>query len=245
MRPHQAPSPWTGDCISLLRPQKHPNPWTKVTSWHRASTPGTLYVDRRLHFSSASTKTPPSVDKSHLLAPCVHARHPLRGQAAAFLFCVHKNTPICGQKSPTGTVCPRQAPSVWTGGCISLPHPQKHPNPWTKVTNGHRASTPGTLSVDRRLHFSSASTKTPPSVDKSHQRTPCVHARHPLRGQKSPPGTVRPHQAPSPWTGGCISLLCPQKHPHLWTKVTSWHRASTPSTLSVDRRQLFCYFVLV
>ena len=100
------------------------------------STPGTISVDRRLHFSSASTKTPPSVDKSHLQAPCLHARHPLRGQAAAFLFRVHKNTPIRGQMLPTGTVRPHQAPS-----------------PWTKVTSRHRASTPGTLYVDRRVHF--------------------------------------------------------------------------------------------
>ncbi len=120
MHPHQAPSPWTGGCISLPRPQKIPILWTKVTSWHRASTPGTLSVDRRLHFSSASTKTPPSVDKCHLQAPCIHARYPLRGQAIAFLFCVHKNTPICGQKSPPGTVRPRQAPSPWTGGNYSV-----------------------------------------------------------------------------------------------------------------------------
>ena len=120
MCPRQAPSPWTGGYISLPHPQKHPHPWTKVTSRHRASTPGTPSVDRRLHFSSASTKTPPSVDKSHLQAPCVHARHPLREQAIAFLFCVHKNTPICGQKSPPGTVRPHQAPSPWTGGNYSV-----------------------------------------------------------------------------------------------------------------------------
>ncbi len=92
---------------------------------------------------------PPSVDKCHLRAPCVHARHPLRGQAAAFLFRVHKNTPIRGQVLPPGTVRPRQAPSVWTGGCISLPRPQKHPHPWTKVTSRHRTSTPGTICVDK------------------------------------------------------------------------------------------------
>ncbi len=132
---------------------------------------------------------PPSVDKCHLRAPCVHARHPLRGQAAAFLFRVHKNTPIRGQVLPPGTVRPRQAPSPWTGGCISLPRPQKHPQPWTKVTSRHRTSTPGTLCVDRRLHFSSASTKTPPSVDKSHLQAPYVHTRHHLCGQVLPPGT--------------------------------------------------------
>ena len=164
-----------------MRPQKHPHPWTKVTSRHRASTPSTLCVDRRLHFSSASTKTPPSVDKCHQRAPCVHARGPLCVQAIAFLFCVHKNTPIRGQKSPPGTVHPHQAPSVWTGGCISLPRPQKHPHLWTKVTSRHRTSTLGTS-----------------CVDKSHLLAPCVHARHPLRG-----GCIslpRPQKHPHPWT---------------------------------------------
>jgi len=205
VHPRQAPSVWTGGCIFLRHPQKIPILWTKVTSWHRASTPGTLSVDSRLHFSSASTKTPPSVDKSHLLAPCIHARHPLRGQAIAFLFCVHKNTPIRGQKSPPGTVHPRQAPSPWTGGCISLPRPQKHPHPWTKITSRHRASTPGTLSVDRRLHFSSASTPGTPSVDKSHLQAPCIHARYPLCGQAA-----------------TILLFRPRLSMHLWRKWKIW-----------------------
>ncbi len=141
-----------------MRPQKCPHPWTKVTSRHRTSTPGTICVD-----------------KCHLRAPCVHARHHLRGQAATFLFRVHKNAPVRGQKSPPGTVRPRQAPSPWTGDCISLPRPQKHPHPWTSATCRHRTSTPGTISVDRRMHFSSASTKTPPSVDKCHSRHPSCH----------------------------------------------------------------------
>ncbi len=108
MLPRQVPSPWTGDCISLLRPQKHPHPWTKVTSRHRASTPGTL-----------------SVDKCYLQAPCIHARHPLRGQAVAFLFCVHTRHPFRGQKSPTGTVHPHQAPHPWTNATSR--HPLRGP----------------------------------------------------------------------------------------------------------------------
>ncbi len=123
------------------------------------------------------------MDKSHLLAPCVHTRHPLRGQAAAFSFGIHKRYPFCGQKSPPGTLRPHQAPPAWTGGCIFLRYPQKIPILWTKVTFRHLASTPGTLCVDRRLHFSSASTKDTHSVDKTHLLAPCVHTRHPLRGQ--------------------------------------------------------------
>ena len=148
-------------------------------------------------FSSASTKTPPSVDKCHLRAPYIHTRHPLRGQksspapnfhkkhllcgqAATFFLRVHKNAPACGQKSPPGTqkvapstVLPRWAPSVWTGGNIFPPRPQKCPRLWTKVTYGHPegcswhlASTLGTSCVDRRQHFSSASTKDTLSVDR-------------------------------------------------------------------------------
>ena len=129
-------------------------------------------MDRRLHFLSASTKDTHSVDKSHLPAPFVHTRHPLRRQAAAFSF----------------------------------RHPQKIPILWTKVTSGHLASTPGTPCVDRRLHFPFG-----------------IHKRYPFCGQKSPPGTFRPHQAPPAWTDDCIFLRHPQKIPILWTKVTSGH----------------------
>ncbi len=128
--------------------------WTKVTSWHLASTPGTPCVDKRLHFPSASTNDTHSVDKSHLQAPCVHTKHPLRGQAVAFSFGIHKRYPFCGQKSLSGTLRPHQAPSAWTGGCIFPLRPQKIPILWTKFTSRHLASTPGTHCVDRRLHFS-------------------------------------------------------------------------------------------
>jgi len=172
--------------------------------------------------SSASSKTPPSVDKCHLRAPYIHTRHLLCGQAATILLSVHKNAPIRGQMPPAGTIRPHQAPYVWTGGnyfssastktppsvdkchlraphihtrhplcrqaaTISPPRPQKRPHPWTNATCGHHTSTPGTLCVDRRQLFSSASTKTP----------------------------------------------------HPWTNANCGHHTSTPGTLSVDRRQLF------
>ena len=120
---------------------------------HHASTLGTLYVDRRQHFPSASTKMPPPVDKDPLRAPCIHAGHPVRGQAATFPLRIHKNAPACGQKPPPGTMHPRWAPPAWT-----------------KVASRHRTSTLGASCVDRRQHFPSASTKMPPSVDKTTSR---------------------------------------------------------------------------
>jgi len=144
-------------------PRWAPSAWTKATFWHQTS-----------------TKSTSCVDKSHLLAPNFHKKHLLCGQAATFFLRVHKNAPACGQKSPPGTqkvapstVLPRWAPSVWTGGNIFPPRPQKCPRLWTKVTYGHPegcswhlASTLGTSCVDRRQHFSSASTKDTLSVDR-------------------------------------------------------------------------------
>ncbi len=100
---------------NTLRPRQAPPAWTKATCYLRASTPGTL-----------------SVDKSNMLPPSVHARHPQRGQ-----------------KQLATTERPRQAPPAWT-----------------KATCYHRASTPGT-----------------PSVDKSNLLPPGIHTRHPQRGQ--------------------------------------------------------------
>ncbi len=85
MRPHQVPSAWTGGNIFLPRPQKCPRLWTKATFWHQTSTKSTFCVDRRQYFSSASTKMPPPVDKSHLLAPNIHKKHLLCGREAIFV----------------------------------------------------------------------------------------------------------------------------------------------------------------
>jgi len=173
-----------------------PSGTRKSLPGHLASTLGTLYVDRRQHFPSASTKMPPPVDKNHLPVPNFHKKHPVRGQAATFPLRIHKNAPACGQMPPPGTELPRWAPCTWTGGNVSPPHPQKCPCPWTKATSGHRTSTLGTS-----------------CVDKKHLRAPDFHAGHPVRGQaatfpfrvhknapacrqKSPPGTKLPRQAP-------------------------------------------------
>jgi len=96
-----------------------------------------------------------------------------------------------------------RAPCVLTGyplrgqaATFPLPHPQKHLLPWTKAASEHHASTPGTPCVDRRQHF------------------PCrIHKNTSSRGQKPPPGTMRPHQAPPAWTGSNISLAASTKIP--------------------------------
>ena len=135
-------------------------------------------------FSSASTKTPPSVDKCHLRAPYIHTRHPLRGQKSSPAPNFHKKHLLCGQAAT-----------------ISPPRPQKRPHPWTNATCGHHTSTPGTLCVDRRQLFSSASTKTPHpwtnancghhtstpgtlSVDRRQLFLLRVHKRHLVCGQQ-------------------------------------------------------------
>jgi len=179
-----------------------PSGTRKSLPGHLASTLGTLYVDRRQHFPSASTKMPPPVDKCQLPAPNFHAGHPVRGQAATSPLRIHKNAPVRGQKPPPGTELPRWAPPAWT-----------------KNTSGHRTSTLGTLYVDRRQHFPSASTKMPPPVDKNPLPAPNFHARHPVREQAA-----------------AISLQHPQKCPRPWTNATSRHRTSTKFGSNVDRR---------
>ena len=185
--PRWAPYAWTGGNIFPPRPQKIPLLWTKVTFWHQTSTKSTSCVDRRQHFSSASTKDTFFVDKSYLLvpgrllpAPCFHAGHPQRGQAATFSLRVHKRYHFCGQKPPTGaqkfapgTELPRWAPSAWTGGNIFPPRPQKIPFLWTKVTFWHQTSTKSTSYVDKsRLR-----------APKRLLRVLNFHAGHPQRGQ--------------------------------------------------------------
>jgi len=134
-------------------------------------------------FSSASTKTPPSVDKCHLRAPYIHTRHPLRGQKSSPAPNFHKKHLLCGQAAT-----------------ISPPRPQKRPHPWTNATCGHHTSTPGTLCVDRRQLFLLRIHKNTPSVDKCHLRAPYIHTRHPQRGQAATPGTFRPQKIPDLWT---------------------------------------------
>jgi len=135
-----------------------------------------------------------------------------------------QNAPIRGQMPPAGTIHPHQAPSVWTKVISRTKLPQKAPPVWT---GGN--------------YFSSASTKTPPSVDKCHLRAPYIHTRHPLcgqaatispphpqkhpiRGQMPPAGTIHPHQAPSAWTSG-----------------NSGHLPSTKDTRFVDKTLLLIY----
>ena len=86
------------------------------------------------------------------------------------LLRVLKNAPIRGQMPPAGTIHPHHAPSAWTKVISRTKLPQKAPPVWT---GGN--------------YFSSASTKTPPSVDKCHLRAPYIHTMHPQRGQKSSP----------------------------------------------------------
>ena len=112
-------------------------------------------------------------------------------------------------------------------------HPQKYPRPWTKVTSRHRTSTPGTLSVDRRLHFFSASTKTPLSVDKCHLLAPHIHTRHPLRGQAAAPGTAVVTESPSPVTNATPGTSVVTESPHSVTNATPGTQVITKSPHSV------------
>jgi len=118
---------------------------------------------------------------------------------------IHTRHPLCGQAATILLRVQKNAPIRGQMPPAGTIHPHQAPSVWT---GGN--------------YFSSASTKTPPSVDKCHLRAPYIHTRHPMCGQAA---TISPPR--------------PQKCPHLWTNATCWHHTSTPGTLCVDRRQLF------
>ncbi len=160
------------------------------------------------YFSSASTKTPLFVDKCHLRAPYIHTRHPLYGQTATISPPRPQKRPhpwtntTCGHHTSTpGTLCVdrrqlfllrihKNAPIRGQMPPAGTIHPHQAPSVWT---DGN--------------YFSSASTETPPSVDKYHLRAPYIHTRHPLCGQAATPGTFRPQKIPYLWTKP-YSYLC-------------------------------------
>ncbi len=120
----------------------------------------------------------------------------------SLFFCTFwTHLPVSPGISSASTKTPPIRGQILPAGTI---HPHQAPSVWT---GGN--------------YFSSASTKTPPSVDKCHLRAPYIHTRHPLCGQAA---TISPPH--------------PQKRPHPWTNATCGHHTSTPGTLCVDRRQL-------
>ena len=138
---------------------------------------------------------------------CAHFGHTsqfLRECFSGNLLRVHKNAPIRGQMPPAGTIHPHQTPSVWTKVISRTKLPQKAPSVWT---GGN--------------YFSSASTKTPPSVDKCHLRAPYIHTRHSQRGQKSSPAPNFHKKHLLCGQAATISPPRPQKIPELWTKPYS------------------------